>query len=182
MGQVDDIPEKLIYNALIDGYKRKKISKYELAVITKKYMDAQFKKGKKLEDIEKELGVGKKELYRCTSLLKLDKKTINQLSEFVTLDKLSRILYSLKDKEKIEEVVKEVHTKKLNTTQTEYYVAEVNDPYKVGSHFLTIMSRFMLEIEKFKKKTKGASAEQQAKIKNMAGNISNSLDDLKKAL
>lgn len=144
--------EKLYTNELRIQIHRRNLDAIEIAKVFKHLLE--IKKGYKdyrLEKVEAELGIKKKEIYRYMSILKLPEADLKELSKTMTLDKISRVTYNLKEKDKdtITKVVHQLAAKGKNSREVERGVAVINNPARIYEHILADVKRSNLMLSEY---------------------------------
>jgi len=147
--------QKILGGKIWEEMHRKKYSltMIERAQTIKEYMDST---NKTPMEVAEEMNVTKKEIYRTLGLLKCPEEVKALIDEEkIGDDKVSRVIYNLKDKseENIIKAVKEIiNMKKTNTTQVEQLVSEMNDKQKIAKHYRDETRKLYISIDKVEKK------------------------------
>jgi len=161
--------EKAFMNELIIEMKRKSFDYFEKAIMidhlikeVSKTKEYGCDKGRVADYVARTIGVTRKELYRIKSVLKANKQTKQLLiNGAISGDKVSRILYNLKDKSKEDEVVMMAIQQQLNSNMLEKEISEINCPTKIGDHvirdiekFNSFLDRYCMKVDKLEGKHK----------------------------
>ena len=170
--------EKSIQTALLLEIKRSNFDYFERAVMMQHLLDEEKKRshtlgeGRVSDMVADRWCIGRKELYRCMAVLKCNARTKRLIkSGAITADKVSRIMYSLVDKSKEDELVDKAIREQLNSTELERSVSEVNDPDLMVTHLERDVDKMLKALEKYS--VKAAQLNQK--------NKSNALNVLSKA-
>lgn len=87
------------------------------------------------EKLAKDLNIDIKTLYRMRKLEELPEEIKKHIEKgSISAEKVSRILYSLKKKDKLMHVIDKTIKDDLNIKEVEDYVAEVNNPKIIKTH------------------------------------------------
>jgi uncharacterized protein YoaH (UPF0181 family) len=122
--------------------------------------------------VAKRLGVTPKELFRIMCVLRANARTKALMAEgVISGDKVSRVLYNLKDASKEDEMIDRVIGEGTNTTATERLVAEKNDPVSIIRHVqadvrkaMTLLSRYEKLLPGLNEKHKQAALEDLSRL------------------
>jgi len=147
---MSNFDSKIIGGALWEDIHRKKykLTTIERAEAIQKYMELN---NKTPSQVAEEMNVTKKEIYRTLGILKAPQNVLRMMENgVITGDKVSRIIYNLKDKsdESINKAVEEVIERNLNSIGIEKLIAEKNNNNKIAEHYRGIIRLLHLEISK----------------------------------
>lgn len=156
---------KIFENEIIANIKERNLTPLELAHLIDEYMSGQMAKGVKVREIEDRLGISKRILYKYKSLLKLPKETIEKFEDKLSFEQMSIVSYSVKDKEKIPEVLEEVAREQIPSNELVYRVAEINDKGKISKHILMEIQREMIWASGLRDRVLKLPREDQKKIR-----------------
>jgi len=150
MPEEKELDSKIIGGALWEDLHRQnyKLTAVERANAIQMYMDTT---GKTAMAVAEEMNVTKKEIYRTLGLLKCPMVVMDMIENgFISGDKVSRVIYNLKDKsdDSIKKAVDEAINKNLNSAQIEGMVSEINDNSKIAEHFRKVLRAIHLQIHK----------------------------------
>jgi hypothetical protein len=135
---------KIYENQIIANIKQKNLTPLEMAHLIDEYLKQQQANGVKLDDIEKNLGISKRILYKYRSILKLPKETLEKYQDKLSFEQMSIISYSVKDKEKVDEVMEETVAKNIPSDKLVYKVSEINDAGKISKHIIAEVQKLHL--------------------------------------
>jgi inorganic pyrophosphatase len=77
---------------------------------------------------------------------------------------VAAVLYRLKDKSKEKYIIDKIIKEKLNVSQAENLVAEINDSNILKKHFLKQVKSFRTSLKKFKEKANIAGIKEEKEI------------------
>ncbi len=118
-----------------------------------------FKKLIILKDLNKSslaryLGLSKNLICRTLSILNADKETLELIKKGKISERMvATVLYRLKDKTKEKIIIEKIINEKLNISQAERLISEINDSKILKKHFLTQLKGFKTSLRKFKEKS-----------------------------
>jgi hypothetical protein len=151
----NELIEKTYQNQLIIELKKSNYDYYERAEMIK-YLLTEEKKRCKYGDghvsdiVAKRLGVERKELYRTMTILSANTKTKALIRDGkISADKVTHILYNLKDKTKEDEMISRAIGENLNIVQAQRAVAEINDARSVVKHFHSDIVKFCDNLKRY---------------------------------
>jgi len=162
----NDLINKCFFNQLVDIFKKNNFDYIEKAMMIDYILNLEREKlgikeknknneGRIADIVAKKIGLsGRKELYRIRKILDANNNTIEKLeSGKISGDKVSRIVYNLKDKTKEDIIVNKAIEENLSSNQIEKIVAEENDIKKVSVHLISDLNNVIRILERYDKDT-----------------------------
>ena len=176
-----ELRHKIIENQVIDALKKNKFDPIEKSVLIGHYVSEMEKKGLTRNQIAIKLGIERKSLYRELQFLEIPKEVIKEAREKqISMEKLKRISYNLKDKSKLGGMLK--HAGSNNTLEVEKYIAEMNDKNKVYPHFEQLLYKFTKSLEWYKGSVNKIPQETKKIAIEKIDNVISELEQLKQML
>ena len=167
---------KVFENEIISNIRHKNLSPYEMAQLIDEYLKSEQAQGRKLEDIEKNLGITKRVLYKYRSILKLPKETIDEYKDTLSFEQMSVITYSVRDKDKVPEVLRQAAEENIPSKELVYRVAEINDKSKVSKHIKNEVARMTRWAKLLKVRVNKLPVSEQKQVREMVEEMVNLLN------
>lgn len=155
-----DYKNKLMLNAVIDLNKFQ-YSELETAKILKD-LSNHFS----CKEIQEMTGITRDKLYLKMAILKSNANTLKLYNEGkITGATINNTLFNLKDETKQDEVIKDVMDKELNSRESYYRVAEINNTELIVKHFKKDCDKFVEKLDSYKNKFNELDDKQKLQFK-----------------
>ena len=186
---MNDAINKAVENTLIIEIKKKNFDFVERAELIQHLIDVEKKKlGTKkckgngeewiVNIVADKLGISRAQLYRTRSILNANDKTRKLMdSGIISGDKVGKILYNLKDKNKENTIVKKAISEDLTTGEIEREISEENDPSKILEHIAADIRKFHKDVIKMRTKLDKLTGNDKIKLVRL---ITKAISDMEK--